>query len=89
MSKIKLTNTWKYTLVAITFGLIVWFVDYIVHTIDSQAMFEMGWMSMFVFTGGALLWEAFYKSKNHIDTAVDVLVANGVFCLVLWACGVI
>ena len=87
--KVKLTNTWKHAAVALAFSLLLIAVDWVVHALDPQAQFEMGWMSMFIFTGGALLWEAFYKSKNHIDTAVDLIVGIGVFTAVLWIGGLL
>jgi len=89
MSKIRLTNTHLHALVALAFSLLLLAIDWAVHALDPNAMFEMGWFSWFIFTGLAIMWEARQGSKNYIDTAVDLIAGIGVFTAVLWIGGLL
>ena len=85
----KLTNTWKHAAVALVAGLVCWFIDKVIHWIDPAAAFELGGFWVLAFLMGTVVFELNQDVTDYVDSIVDVGVANLVFCVVLWACGVI
>jgi hypothetical protein len=88
MKKIKLTNTWKHAVVALIVGLITIAIHKLIH-LDPNAIFEMGWFALIVFSMVAMAWEANQKNPNWIDTAADLIAGIGALTLTLWIGGVL
>jgi len=89
MSKIRLTNTWKHAGVALAFSLLLLAVDWAVHALDPNAIFEIGWIGLIAFSMGAVAWESAQKNPNWKDTAADLIAGIGVLALVLWLGGLL
>lgn len=86
--KHKLTNTWLHASVALVAGLVCALIDFLIH-LDPKAIFDFGWFWVLAFLMGTVVFELNQDVSDYVDSIVDVLVANLVFCCVLWACGVI
>jgi len=89
MKKIRLTNTWKHAAVGIAVGAIVSLSQMLIHWIDSDAIFELGWFSVCVFVILAIAWESSQGWKRWLDSAIDLIAGIGSFLLALWAGGAI
>ena len=89
MRKIRLSNTWKHAAVALAFSLLLLAVDWAVHALDPNAIFEMGWFALIAFSFAAIVWEVNQKNPNWIDTAADLIAGIGTLAVTLWLGGAI